>query len=660
MLWQNCAPSFQSTGDFNTDGINSELGGTAPTINGNPVSVNTQKSFPRFKALIKNNCTSCHGAANTQFPEIVNFLKLETLSDWVNHPKRLLMGGEPTKSLLYRRLKNSRGVNDSAIQTMPKNKAALSSNDITFIESFINGIPKVENICKDHTPKPSNVSLRRLTKKELINSVKTTLDIDYNFQSLPDVGGGIFGNSGSGQVTDQSYFESYYDGISDIANTYVNQNKNNVCFNKNGNEQTSCLSNQLSAIAELSYRKVLNQNDRNSFMSAVNKLSNNSEFNYTAKDKLEVGLMAILTSPNFLYLIREGSGTGFKAYTDFELATKVSLTLFKSTIDRDLWNLAKDGKFSNQTEYKKIINDLLNNTSSHRGYAENLLTGWLDIDAIKDLQIDDSVFGINQNQFSPIANDMRNESIEILRDIVTTNKPINSVISGNTRFLNQRLSSHYKINSNLNGNNLQKFELPNSSPYSNIGLLASTLLVKTSHPDRASLILRGLDVHLKFNCGTMGQAPANTPEIEGDELGPNATEREVALAHTKSSACAGCHRAMDPYGIALGNFDALGRYNTKDRFGNNIDSTTVINEFSIKDHKDMARAMAHDDGFKSCFAGVNINYFTASNMDLENSHSDYCESRKISEKLVGNNDNIKSLISNILNSDYFLKWNDSN
>ncbi len=660
ILWQNCVPAFQSTGAGAIDSLGSGPGGGGDGVDPDPGPIDLSGGFPRFQKIIQDNCVQCHGGANSTHPEIVDYSNLTTLSNWANHPKKLLIGGEPTKSLLYRRLRNSKGINDPAIQTMPKNARPLSDSDISFIEKFIKGLPKVDNICKDHNPKPSHVSLRRLSKTELINSIKTILDINYNFTTLPDIGGGPFRNSGFGQVTDQNYFDSYYEGISDITNTFINQNKNQNCFNQSGTQQNTCLTNQLNSIAELAYRKQLDQADKATYLDVVNKLNNNSEFNYTAKDKLEAGLLAILASPKFLYLIREGNGSGLKRYNDFEIATRVNLALFKSTPDRDLWNLAKNGKFSNTTEYKKIIADLLRNNSSHKSYSENLLTGWLDINKVKELKFNESIFNINQTNLDLILTDMRNESVEILTDIVSSKKSVNSIITGNTRFLNERLSKHYNINSNIRGNNLQKYDLPNNSPYADIGLFASTLLVKGSHPDRGSLIMRGLDVHLNFNCGTMGSAPENTPEIEEDDLGPNATEREIALAHTKSAACAGCHRAMDPYGIALGNFDALGRYKTKDRFGNNIDSKTEINNFSIADHKDMARAIAYDNKFKSCFAGVNINYFTTANMDLTNSHSDYCESRKISENLTGNNDNIQSLITSIFNSDYFLKWNDSN
>ena len=57
-------------------------------------------------------------------------------------------------------------------------------------------------------------------------------------------------------------------------------------------------------------------------------------------------------------------------------------------------------------------------------------------------------------------------------------------------------------------------------------------------------------------------APPNVPELEKGKLVGSLRERMEQ--HRSNPACAACHNMMDPMGFALENFDAVGRYRTRD------------------------------------------------------------------------------------------------
>ena len=61
-------------------------------------------------------------------------------------------------------------------------------------------------------------------------------------------------------------------------------------------------------------------------------------------------------------------------------------------------------------------------------------------------------------------------------------------------------------------------------------------------------------------------APPDIPELEeaAHELGRNPTMRQMMEVHRKQSLCASCHQRMDPIGLGLENFNAIGQYREKE------------------------------------------------------------------------------------------------
>ncbi|MEO1065626.1 MAG: DUF1588 domain-containing protein, partial [Actinomycetota bacterium] len=133
-------------------------------------------------------------------------------------------------------------------------------------------------------------------------------------------------------------------------------------------------------------------------------------------------------------------------------------------------------------------------------------------------------------------------------------------------FLNERLATYYGIEG-VEGEEMRRVELDPESPRGGVLTLASTLIV-TSNPTRTSPVKRGLFV-LENLLGTPPPpAPPNIPELEAaaDEFGDREpTLRELLAAHRDSPLCASCHNRMDPIGLALENFDALGRFRESER-----------------------------------------------------------------------------------------------
>ena len=108
------------------------------------------------------------------------------------------------------------------------------------------------------------------------------------------------------------------------------------------------------------------------------------------------------------------------------------------------------------------------------------------------------------------------------------------------------------------------------------GLLGhSSILTLTSHAERTSPVLRGKWVMSVLLGSPPPPPPPDVPELDATEAiadGRELTVRERLERHRANPACASCHRAIDPIGLALENFDVTGAWRTKDA-GNPVDTS---------------------------------------------------------------------------------------
>jgi hypothetical protein len=137
-------------------------------------------------------------------------------------------------------------------------------------------------------------------------------------------------------------------------------------------------------------------------------------------------------------------------------------------------------------------------------------------------------------------------------------------------------------------------------------LTSPGFLVARSRPDHPSIIGRGLLVNATLLCGVN---PAFNPELQAaiDALKgtqANWTERQKAEYRMQNPPCSSCHQGFDPYGLALGNYDLLARYQTADEKGRAIDSSATLPATAggamVKNATDMAAQISSNGAFAAC------------------------------------------------------------
>jgi hypothetical protein len=283
---------------------------------------------------------------------------------------------------------------------------------------------------------------------------------------------------------------------------------------------------------------------------------------------VQVAMQAVLVSPHFLFKVETEppKGKADRDLTGYELATRLSYFLWSSTPDEALLLAASEGKLRTpdgiRTEVLRMLAD-----PKATGLADNFAEQWLQLRRLENFQPSPEQFpGVDASLRKMMAEETKRFFLHVLKE----NLPVTDFLNGKYSFLNERLAKHYGIQ-NVSGNELRLVSLAGSNRG---GVLSqASVLSITSNPTRTSPVKRGKWVLENI----LGTPPPPPPPNVGDlgddgEILTSANLRERMEQHRKKPDCFSCHSRMDPIGFGLENYDAVGRWRTKDQ-GFSIDSS---------------------------------------------------------------------------------------
>jgi hypothetical protein len=345
-------------------------------------------------------------------------------------------------------------------------------------------------------------------------------------------------------------------------------------------------------------------------------------------------MVSVLASPRFLFRIDPpivgNEETLYGQTSERTLAARLSYFLWSTMPDEELNRLADRGEF--RANLGEQVDRMLKDPKASE-FVSNFVGQWLRTRDVTQISIDPIVVLGHQEEYerlreafrgrfrrrpgepvdpseqkdrarlqelrdvadrfnADLKRAMRRETEMLVEHIVTENKSLLDLFDCNYTFLNERLAQHYGI-SGVRGDEMRKVELPPDSPRGGVMTHASMLLV-TSNPTRTSPVKRGLFV-LDNLLGTPAPpAPAAVPELEDAGArfqGKDPSLRELLAAHRESALCSSCHARMDPLGLALENFNALGMWRTEEK-GVPIDPTgNLITGESFGDIRELKRVL---------------------------------------------------------------------
>ncbi|HTL55295.1 MAG TPA: DUF1592 domain-containing protein [Candidatus Limnocylindrales bacterium] len=200
---------------------------------------------------------------------------------------------------------------------------------------------------------------------------------------------------------------------------------------------------------------------------------------------------------------------------------------------------------------------------------------------------------------------MRDETQMDFDYVMRQDRSVLEFVSSDYTFLNERLARHYGI-TNVTGHEMRRVTLPPDSPRGGV-LTDGSILIVTSNPTRTSPVKRGLFILDNILGMPPPPQPANIPPLEASEKefsDHQPTLRETLEMHRNKPLCSSCHNRMDPLGLALENFNALGMWRDSERSVPIDAAGKLITGETFNDIRDVKQALAgrHRLDFYRCLA----------------------------------------------------------
>ena len=302
----------------------------------------------------------------------------------------------------------------------------------------------------------------------------------------------------------------------------------------------------------------------------VFELGRENELSYF--QSLRLMLKAALVSPQFLFITPSSmpeSGKSIVPLDAHQLASRLSYLIWATMPDRELASLADSGKLLNPSVYRAQVKRLLADGRS-RALFDGFGAQWLGLGGLAKQTFDEEKFP----QMTPkMRSAMYDEARMFFETLVRENLGVVNFVKSDFTFLNGDLAGLYGLDGKVNGAAMRRVMLDDSNRGGVLGMPG--ILATTSFPNRTSPVKRGVWVLEQILGEPIPPAPPNVPELEKqkEEKVANLTLRERTELHRTDSACATCHKIMDPIGFGLENFDAIGRWREQDDTGGAIDAT---------------------------------------------------------------------------------------
>jgi hypothetical protein len=343
-----------------------------------------------------------------------------------------------------------------------------------------------------------------------------------------------------------------------------------------------CAKRIVSTLARRAYRRPVTEADLTSLMSFYDAGRREGSF----ERGIELATRAVLVSPKFVFRVeRDPAGvTAGSPYrvSDVDLASRLSFFLWSSIPDDELLDLASKGQLNKPAVLDAQVRRMLADPRA-QALVDNFAGQWLHIRNLRNTTPD-------KNDFPDFDDNLRQafeRELELfVGSVITEDRSVLELMTADYTFVNERLAKHYRI-PNVYGPDFRRVSLKQDARRGLLG--KGGVLTLTSHADRTSPVVRGKWILDNLLGTPPPPAPAIVPPFPEEVPGVPSTVRARMEQHRSNPACAGCHKVMDPLGLALENFDAVGAWRTResgiaiDASGELTDGTKIDGVAALRD-----------------------------------------------------------------------------
>jgi hypothetical protein len=327
-----------------------------------------------------------------------------------------------------------------------------------------------------------------------------------------------------------------------------------------------CFERFVEDVGRLAFRRPLTEEERTDFVTVgeagVDQLG-------TFEDGIQYIIVALLQSPSFLFQVEIGDPVGeadsVRKLNGYEVASRLSFFLLDRGPDRELLDAAAAGELETEEGVRAHARRLVKLSKAREATAA-FFTEYFVLGDIEVMPKDPTLF---PDYSQDVALSMRRETMTLINDVIwDRNAPVTELLTADYSFIDEHLAALYDVDAPAKA--WSSVTLPEKQQRSGI-LSHASILATQAHADSTSVTHRGIFILERLLCSSMPPPP----EDVDTELPPSSeapTMRERVAVHLENDSCAGCHRLVDGMGLALENFDPVGRWREKEN-GEVIDAS---------------------------------------------------------------------------------------
>ncbi len=360
----------------------------------------------------------------------------------------------------------------------------------------------------------------------------------------------------------------------------------------------------------------------------------------TFEESVKDALLVALTSPQFLFLIESSATAAAEPLDNYELASKLSYFLWNSPPDARTLQLAAAGTLRKQldVETERMIAD-----PKFSRFINEFAAQWLSLDKIQVLEPDRTRFPKLTRE---TRTQLRQEPIEFLRYLIRENLPATNLIQSDFILANETVAGYYDLGDKTESG--LRF-VPIKHGRTELGgvLTQAAIMAGLSDGRESNPVKRGAWLARKIVAEPPADPPPNVPALKEAEKG--LTLRQRLEQHRDVVACRNCHAKIDPWGVALEEFNAGGRLKTQATDAR----STLPDHTEISGANDLKRYLANDRIDQVAFSFLKHLATYASGRSL--TYSERHQLKQDGLKLKADGYRMKNMIRYVVNSPMFLE-----
>ena len=358
------------------------------------------------------------------------------------------------------------------------------------------------------------------------------------------------------------------------------------------------------------------------------------------EESVKDALLVALTSPQFLFLIESSTTAESELLDNYELASKLSYFLWNSPPDAKTLQLAAAGTLRKQldAETERMIAD-----PKFSRFINEFAAQWLSLDKFQVLEPDRTRFPKLTRE---TRTQLRQEPIEFLRYLIKENLPAKNLVQSDFIVANETVAGYYDLGDKTESG-FRFVPIKPERPELGGVLTQAAIMAGLSDGRESNPVKRGAWLARKIVAEPPADPPPNVPALKEAEKG--LTLRQRLEQHRDVVACRNCHAKIDPWGVALEEFNAGGRLKTQQTDAR----STLPDHTEVSGANDLKRYLANDRIDQVAFSFLKHLAIYASGRSL--TYSEHNQLKQDGLKLKADGYRMKDLIRYVVNNPMFLE-----